>query len=154
MLTISLVLHSPWIKHIEGNISVHLCKSSLTEFTAHLFSVHIANKVPSTTPYCSGFPIYSIPPVEPLDPDLPHQRNFYQSIVGCIKWLATCTSPEISPDLTFLASYRNAPHPQHYKAAVNALRYLTSTNEYGISFHSKSLYTIQEFNHFNHHHDK
>ena len=28
------------------------------------------------------------------------------------------------------------------------------TNEYGISFHSDSLATIQEFTHFNHHYDR
>ena len=60
----------------------------------------------------------------------------------------------IVPVLTFLASYSNYPHPQHYKAAVNALKCLTSTNEYGISFHSESSATIQEFNHFPHQHDR
>ena len=106
------------------------------------------------TPYRPGFPIYSIPPVEPLDPDLPSQRQVYQSIVVCINWLATCTHPDISPVLTFIASYINSPHPQHYKAAVHALEYLTSNNQYGISFHSNSSYTIQAFNHFLHHHAK
>ena len=56
--------------------------------------------------------------------------------------------------LTFLASYRNYPHPQHYKAAVHALKYLTITNEYDISFHSKSSAKIQAFNNFPHHHDR
>ena len=53
----------------------------------------------------------------------------------------------------FLASYSNSPHQQHYKAAVHALKYLTSTNEYGISLHSESSATIQAFNHFSHHYD-
>ena len=106
------------------------------------------------TPHCSVFPIDSIPPVEPLDTDLPFQRQVNQSIVGFINWLATCTRPDIAPALTFLASYRNAPHPQHYKAAVHALKYLTSTNSYGISFHSNSASTIQAFKHFLHRHDK
>ena len=67
-------------------------------------------------------------------------------------WLATCTHPDIAPVLTFLASYSNYPHPQHYKATVYALKYLTSTNEYGISFHSESSAKIQAFNHFPNHH--
>ena len=112
------------------------------------------NKVPNLTLYRSGFHIDSIPPVNPLNTDLPRQRQFYQSIVGCINRLATCTCPDIAPVLTFLASYRNYPHPQHYKAAVHALKYLKSTNEYGISFHSESSYKIQAFNHFTHHHDR
>ena len=106
------------------------------------------------TPYCSGFPINSIPPVNPLNPDLNRRRQVYQSIVGCINWIATCTRPDIAPVLTFLASYINYPHQQHYKAAVHALKYLTSTNEYSISFHSESSATIQSFNHSPHHHDR
>ena len=143
-----------WLQHADGNISVHLCQSALTKFTAHHFSVHIANKVPNMTPYCSSFPIDSIPPVDPLDPDLPRRRQVYQIIVGCINCLATCTRPGIAPTLTFLASYRNAPHPQHYKAVGYALKYLTRTNEYGISFHSKSASTLQALNYFPHHQDK
>ena len=106
------------------------------------------------TPYCYGFSIDSIPPVYPLNHDLPRQQKFYQSIVGCINLLATCIRPEIAPVLTFLASYRNSPHPQHYKAAVHALKYFTITNAYDISFHSKSSATIQAFNKFPHHHDR
>ena len=110
--------------------------------------------VPNMTPYRSGFPIDSIPPIDPLDPDLPHQRQVYQSIFGCINLLATCTCPDIDPALIFLDSCSNSTHPQHYKAAVHALKYLMSTNEYRISFHSQSLSTIQLLNHFPHHHDK
>ena len=106
------------------------------------------------TPYHSGFPIDYIPPVDPLDTDLTRQRQVFQSIVGCINWLANCTRPDIAPVLTLLASYSSSTQPQHYKAAVNSLKYLTSTNEYGISFHSESSATIQEFNHFPHHYDR
>ena len=63
-----------WLKHADRKISVHLCQSAFTEFTAHRFSVHTSNKVPNMTPYLSGFPINSIPPVDPLDPDLPRQN--------------------------------------------------------------------------------
>ena len=117
-----------WIHHKDVNISVHLCQSELTEFTAHRFLVQSVNKVPIMTPYRSGLPIDSIPPVDTLNPDLPRQRQVYQSIVGCINCLATCIHPDIAAVLAFLASYRNSPHPQHYKAAVYALKYLTSNN--------------------------
>ena len=143
-----------WIKHKDRNISVHICQFSFTEFIAHWFSVQSSNKVPNMTPYCSGSPIDSIPIVDHLDPDLPCWREVYHIIVGCINWLETCTRPEISPALTFLASYINSPHPQHYKSVVHALKYLTSTNEYIISSHSHSSSTMREFNHFPYHHDK
>ena len=63
-----------WLQHKDGNISVHLCQSEFKEFTAHWFSVQSENKVTNITPYRSSFPIGSIPPVDPLDPDLPCQR--------------------------------------------------------------------------------
>ena len=143
-----------WLNQKDRNISVHICQSAFTEFTTHQFSVQSANKVPNMTPYRSGFLIDSIPPIDPLDPDLNREQQIYQSIVGCINWLVTCTRPDIAPVLTFLASYSNSPHQQHYKAAVHALKYLKSTNENGISFHSESSATIQSFNHFPHHHER
>ena len=106
------------------------------------------------TPYRSGFPTDSIPPVDPLDPDIHRRRQVYQRIVVWINWLATCPRPEISPPLTFLASDRNPPRPQHYKATVDALKYLTSTNGYVISFKAQSSSTIQAFDQFPNHHDK
>ena len=118
-----------WIKQKYGNISVHIFQSAFTEFTAHRFLVQIVNKVPNRTPYHSRFPIDSIPPIDPLDSDLPCRRQVYHIIAGCINWLATFTHPDIEPALTFFASYRNSPDPQHYKAAVHDIKYLISTNE-------------------------
>ena len=55
-----------WLQQKDRNISVQLCQSSFTEFTVHRFSVQSANKVTNMKPYCSSFPIDSIPPVDPL----------------------------------------------------------------------------------------
>ena len=66
-----------WLQHKDGNISVQLCQSAFTEFTAHRFSVQSVNKVPNMTPCRSGFPINSIPPVDLLDPDLNRRRQVY-----------------------------------------------------------------------------
>jgi hypothetical protein len=143
-----------WKKHDNGHLSVHLCQSAFTEFTAHRFSVHRYNQTPNMTPYRSGLPIDAIPAADPKDPDLKRRTKVYQSIVGCINWLATCTCPDVSPVLSFLASYSNCPSHGHYKAALHALKYLYSTADYGISFHSDASNTIQAFNHFPHHHDK
>ena len=102
-----------WLQHTDGKISVRLCQLTFTEFSDHQFSVHTENKFPNMTPYCFGFPIDSILPIDPPDPDLPRQKQVYQSIVGWINWLETWTRHDIAPALTFLASYSNAPHPQH-----------------------------------------
>jgi hypothetical protein len=143
-----------WKRHRDGNLSVLLSQSAFTEFSAHRFAVNKFNQVPNMTPYRSGLPIDSIPPPPKDDPDQKRRTKVYQSIVGCINWLATCTRPDIAPCLTFLASYNNCPSHEHYKSALYALKYLYSTAEYGISYHSNASTTIQAFNHFPAHHDK
>ncbi|KAL7485591.1 hypothetical protein ACHAW6_012973 [Cyclotella cf. meneghiniana] len=143
-----------WQHHKSGNLSVHLSQTVFTEYITHCFAVDNMNPIPQMTPYRSGFPIDAIPPPNPGDPDQKQRTKCYQSIVGCINWLATCTRPDVSPFLNFLASYSNNPAPQHYKAALHAVKYLLSTSEYGISFHSNATSTVQAFNHFPHHHDK
>ena len=143
-----------WLRHDTGHISVHMAQTAFTEFTAHRFGVDRMKRVPNMSPYRSGLPIDSLPPPDPSDPDLERRTKVYQSIVGSINWLAQCTRPDIAPALTFLASYLQAPSAQHYKAAIHALKYLFSTSEYGISFHSDAPSTLQAYNHFPHHHDK
>jgi hypothetical protein len=135
-------------KHLPGgHLSVHLCQSAFTEYTAHRFAIDRYNRTPHMTPYRSGLPIDSIPSIaDPDDPDLKRRTKVYQSIVGCINWLATSTRPDVSPVLSFLASYMHAPSHQHYKSALHALKYLYSTADYGICFHSNASSTIQAFN--------
>jgi hypothetical protein len=143
-----------WQRHPDGKLLVLLTQSAFVEYSAHCFAVDKFNPVPNMTPYCSGIPIDSIPPPDPDDPDLKRRTKCYQAIVGCINWLAACTRPDVAPALTFLASYSTNPSHQHYKSALHILKYLYSTSEYGISFHSSANKTIQAFNHFPHHHDK
>ena len=143
-----------WLRHDNGHVSVHLCQSAFTEHTAHRFAVSKMKRVPNMTPYRPGLPIDSIPPPSDSDPDLKRRTKVYQSIVGSINWLATCTRPDIAPCLTFLSTYSCKPNVQHYRAAVHALKYLYSTSEYGISFHSDAPDTLEAFNHFPDHHDK
>eukprot|EP00956_Cyclotella_meneghiniana_P012765 scaffold18160_cov36-Cyclotella_meneghiniana.AAC.4 len=143
-----------WKQHEDGNLSVLLSQSAFIDFTAHRFAVDRFKPVPHMTPYRSGIPIDSIPPPPKDDPDQKRRTKVYQRIVGCINWVATCTRPDIAPALTFLASYNNCPSHGHYQAALHALKYLYSTSEYGISYHSDASNTIQAFNHFPSHHDK
>ena len=51
-----------WKRHTDGNVSVHLCQSAFTDFTAHRFGVSKYNQTPNMTPYRSGMPIDAIPP--------------------------------------------------------------------------------------------
>ena len=94
-----------WLRHDKDNhVSVYLTQTAFTKFSAHQFYVDRMNRVPNTPPYRSGIPNNSIPSPDPSDPDVPRQTKVYQRIVGSINWLATCTQPDISPVLAFLAS--------------------------------------------------
>ena len=143
-----------WKRLDHGHISVHFTQTAFTKHTAHCFGVDRMNRVPAMTPYRSGLPIDSLAAADPNDPDLARRTKVYQGMVGSINWLATCTRPDISPCPTFLASYQQAPSYQHYKAVLHALKYLYSTSEYGIFYHSDASSTLHSFTHFPHHHDK
>ena len=143
-----------WKRHPNCHLSVLLTQSAFTEYAAHRFAVDKFNPVPNMSPYRHGMPIDAIPPPPSDDPDLKRRTKCYQGIVGCINWLATCTRPDVAPALTFLASHNTRPSHEHYKAALHVLKYLYSTAEYGISFHSNAQQTLQAFNHFPHHHDR
>ena len=81
-----------WLQRADSNISVRLCQSIFSEFTANFFSLHTVNKVPNMTPYRSGFPIDSIPPVDPLDPDLPRQKKSIKVLLVASIGLQTALS--------------------------------------------------------------
>jgi hypothetical protein len=143
-----------WKRWDDGHLSVHMGQNAFVEYLGHRFALTNFVPVPNMTPYRSGLPIDAIPSPNPKEPDFKRRRKLYQSIVGCINWLAVCTRPDVSPALTFLASYSTAPHIQHYKAALHVVKYLISTADYGISFHSNAGHTTQAYNHFPAHHDR
>jgi hypothetical protein len=86
-----------WKQHDGGNLSVFLLQMAFTEFTGHRFAINKFKQVRNMSPYCSGIPIDSIAPPDKHDPDLKRRTECFQSIVGSINWLATCTI-----DLTLL----------------------------------------------------
>ena len=55
-----------WRRHDDEHVSVHLCQSAFTEFTAQRFGVDKMNQTPNMTPYRSGMPIDSIPAPDPI----------------------------------------------------------------------------------------
>ena len=143
-----------WRRGDDGHLAVHFNQTAFTEFSAHRFGLDKVNRTPNMTPYRSGLPIDSISPPSSNDPDQKRRTKVYQSIVGSINWLATCTRPDVAPALTFLASYNMAPAHQHYVAALHVMKYLASTADYGITYSSAASHSLQAFNHFPHHHDQ
>jgi hypothetical protein len=105
---------------------------------------------PDATPYQSGVPIDLIAPSTDAD-DSPTQlqhTDAYQSLVVSIGWLACATRPNIAPVHSFLSSYSNKPAPGQMKAALYALYYVHSTDDYGITFNSSVTSPIHTYVHF------
>jgi hypothetical protein len=102
------------------------------------------------TPYCSIVPIYSIAesPEDDASLALKHCKEVYQSLIGSIGWLAHSTCPDFITVHSFLASYSNKPSTGHMTAALYALHYIHSIQDYGILFTSKNIGPMHFFIHY------
>ncbi|CAI7900225.1 unnamed protein product [Closterium sp. NIES-54] len=64
----------------------------------------------------------------------------YSELVGCLRYLMTCTQPDLAYPLSILACYV-APgrhRPEHWRAASRVLRYLCSTSGMGLVLGGRS----------------
>ena len=143
-----------WHRNTNTALPCHTNQQAFTEHTAERFGLATVNRVPNVTPYRSGMPIDAVPDPDPDDHDLARRTTIYQSIVGSLNWLSTCTCLDISPAITFLSSYQNNPSVGHYKAAIYALNYSVSTSSYGISYHLDCRKTTLAYLLFPDHHKK
>ena len=126
---------------------------AFSDHTASRFFLKYCNRVPLMTTYRSGFPINSIPNLDPDNPNLPKRKATYQSICGSINWLSISTLPNVATTLSFPVAYQGAQNCGHYKAALNSLRYLVSTSSFGIVYHSDAPTFTKSFLQFPPHHD-
>jgi hypothetical protein len=74
-------------------------------------------------------------------------------MVGSINWLSTNTRPDLTPVTSFLAAYNHNPSASHVDSAMYVIKYLRSTIDYGIAFHSDSTEMTTGFLHFPFHHN-
>ena len=61
-------------------------------------------------------------------------QQSYQSLVGSLMYLATCTRPDIAYAVGTLARFTSKPNQTHWVAAKRVLRYLRGTSNFGIVF--------------------
>ena len=61
-------------------------------------------------------------------------QPLYQSLVGSLMYLATCTRPDIAYAVGVLARFSSKPNRSHWTAAKRVLRYLKGTSNLGIVF--------------------
>ncbi len=144
-----LSIHFSW-RVIPSSVTVHLNQSGFASNLVKSFFRNSRDPTPMATPYCSDVPINSIAPSDEPD-DFPAficRQEAYQSLVGSMGWLALSTRPDLTTVHSFLSSYSNKPSVGHMKAALYALHYIHSTNDYDISFTSKSVAPMHCYVHY------
>ena len=65
-------------------------------------------------------------------------QPLYQSVVGSLMYLATCTRPDIAYAVGMLARFSSKPNQSHWTAAKRVLRYLRGTVNFGILYRGES----------------
>ncbi len=71
---------------------------------------------------------------EATEDDETVNQQAYQSLVGSLIYLATCTRSDIAYAVGTLARFSSKPNQTHWVAAKRVLRYLKDTSELGILF--------------------
>ena len=61
-------------------------------------------------------------------------QQSYQSLVGSLMYLATCTRPDLAYAIENLARFSSKPNGSHWTAAKRVLRYMKGTPDLGITF--------------------
>jgi hypothetical protein len=143
-----LVIEFTWKSLPDGNLCVSLTQHSFIDTLLDNMGISIDNVSSYSSPYCSGFPIDSVPFVEMSSSERDALRLKYQSLVGSLNWLAHTTRPDLSTMVSLLAQHQNLPSPGHYNAALYVVKYLATTKTLGIYFTSSRESALQSFLHF------
>ena len=84
---------------------------------------------PVKTPVDSGSRL-----VKALEDEEALDQQSYQSVVGSLMYLATCTRPDIAYAVGMLARFSSKPNQSHWTAVKRVLRYLKGTIDIGILY--------------------
>ena len=76
--------------------------------------------------------------VKALETEEAFDQQLYQSVVGSLMYLATCTRPDIAYAVGMLARFASKPNQSHWTAAKRMLRYLRGTDNLGILYKGES----------------
>lgn len=86
----------------------------------------------------------SHPTALPIDPNTrlikedkplgPAEHRIYQSIIGSINYLVTCTRPDLAYPVSYLSQFLASPSPTHMTAAKRLLKYVKGTRDLGLIF--------------------
>ena len=117
---------------LTKNVSCHVSQQAFIETV--LEKNGMTDCSPAKTPYRSGLKIDRIEHDNvPIENKSKLIHNF-QSIMGCINWLAINTRPDVAVAYKLLSQFNHNPSQGHLDAAKYVLRYLSGTSSYGIWF--------------------
>ncbi|CAI7753406.1 unnamed protein product [Closterium sp. NIES-54] len=119
-----LGLHITWDR---ARRTITLTQSHMVRQVLQHFGFRYSS--PQSTPLPTGHSLSAPPSDESVELSGP-----YPELVGCLMYLMTCTRPDLSYPLNFLARYV-APgrhRPEHWEAAKRVLCYLCSTSGMGL----------------------
>ena len=77
--------------------------------------------------------------VKASEDDEPLDQQLYQTLIGSLMYLATCTRPGIGFVMGTLARFSSKPNEVHWKGEKRVLRYLRGTTNFGIVFRGDNL---------------
>ncbi|CAI7881177.1 unnamed protein product [Closterium sp. NIES-54] len=113
--------------------TITLTQSHMVQQVLHRFGFTYSS--PQATPLPTRHSLSALPSDESVESSGP-----YPELVGCLKYLMTCTRPDLAYPLSILARYV-APgrhRPEHMAAAKRVLRYLCSTSGMGLVLGGRS----------------
>ncbi|CAI7882438.1 unnamed protein product, partial [Closterium sp. NIES-54] len=117
--------------------TIPLTQSHMVQHVLQRFDFQYS--LPQSTPLPTGHLLSALPSDESIEPSGP-----YPELVGCLKYLMTCSRPDLAYPLSILACYvapgRN--RPEHWKAAKRVMRYLCSTSGMGLVLGGRDLVVL------------
>lgn len=99
------------------------------------------NAKPSDTPIASDLLNAPKKDTKPLDTS---QYN-YNTLIGCLRYLADSTRPDIALITGYLGRYAQSPTTFHWKAGLRVIRYLLSTANKGIHYNNTLQETLRAY---------
>lgn len=109
-----------------------------TQYLVNLLrSCNLDNLRPSTTPMVTNLDLHS--EEEPIE-----QAKEYRRVIRSLQYL-TLMRPDIQYSVNKLSQYMSSPKPLHWTTLKKILRYLSGTQEWGITLNKVSNFTISGY---------
>ena len=112
--------------------SIKISQPQYIDFVLERFAMVNCNPAKSPIPQKTELPTGNAEEVE-FAKDIP-----YQQLVGCLKWIASSTRPDIAYAVSQLSRFNTAWTIHHWTAAKHVLRYLKGTEHVGITYSDSS----------------